>query len=134
MKYGWRQDTLPLPGNFHSSFSDWDELIFNIREIVVNFDLIDFFGWGFNFAPSIDFKSQMLTDNIGVGIANSDYATFLDNIELLILSEKHNCSILISNNNLSLSNFGSIISSSLFVDVYWVYLLQANYQNMISQI
>ena len=64
---------------------DSDEFVLNVRKVVGFVHLVDFLGWDLKLSPLVNFKSQVFSNYISVGIANGDDSSFLDNIELLVL-------------------------------------------------
>lgn len=93
------------------SLLDVDELVLNVRSIVGSVDCGNLLRALLNLGPAVDLKTQMLLDNIGVSIAESDRLSLLDKVELLIEGHQLNTPILIADQNLGYTVHGTAIIS-----------------------
>ena len=78
------------------SLLDVDKLVLNLGSIVGRIDLVNLLCALLNLGPAVDLKAQMLLDNIGVSIAESDRLSFLDEVELLVEGHQLDTPILIT--------------------------------------
>jgi len=72
----------------------------------------------FNLGPAVDFDSEVLLDNVGVGVANRNCGALLHDFELLIRSDELAAAVLVSNQALGhLVNFLAVVALSLANDL-----------------
>tara|TARA_B110000305_G_C19152649_1_gene498800 strand:- start:58 stop:543 length:486 start_codon:yes stop_codon:yes gene_type:complete len=102
------------------SLSDWNKLVLNVREVVAEvnaFDLWDNISGDFDLGPSVDFNSHVFLDDVGMSVSDGNVGSLFDNIELTILSDQDGATMLITDNAVSGSVDGTLVSSSLSGDV-----------------
>ena len=71
-----------------------NELVLNVRSVVLQVDGWDVHSRSFDFGPFIDLQTHVLLHDVGMGVSDADSLTFLDNIEVPSLretSEVHAC-------------------------------------------
>ena len=110
----WIEDWIAI------SLSDGNELVLNVRESVHQvdrFDLVGTAGALLDLGPSVNLDAHVLSDDVGVGIADCDEGTLLDHVQLVVLCNHHGAAVLVSNNALSSLVNGSLVSSSLSGDL-----------------
>ena len=101
----------------YSSLLDVHELVLNVGSIVGRIDLVNLLCALLNLGPAVDLEAQMLLDNIGVSIAESNRLSFLDEVELLVEGHQLDTPILIADKNLGYTvHSTAIISSTLTCD------------------
>ena len=91
------------------SLSDWNKLVLNVREVVVEvnaFDLWDNISGDFDLGPSVDFNSHVFLDDVGMSVSDGNVGCLFDNIELTILGDQDGATMLITDNaSMQNSNF-----------------------------
>ena len=71
----------------------------------------------FDLAPSIDLKSKMLLDNIGVGVSDADCGSLLHNIELVVVCHHLDTTVLVAHDAFGYAiQTAYIVISSTFTD------------------
>ena len=99
----------------HVSLLD-DELVGDVRGVVLQVHLRDVLVAGLDLGPAIDLEPKVLLHHVGVGVPHSDRGTLLDNIELLIKGHHLDASILVANEALSDTVETSTIVSAPLAD------------------
>ena len=95
-----------------------DELVLDVRSIVARVDGGNLRRCALlNLGPAVDLEAQVLFDDVGVGIAESDRLALLDNVELLIEGHQLDTTILVADDNLSYTvHSTAIVPSTLTSD------------------
>ena len=68
----------------------------DVRCIILQINCSNLLLGCFDLAPSINFKSKMLLDNVGVSVSDADCGSLLDNIELVVVSHHLDTSVLVA--------------------------------------
>ena len=92
-----REGTAPL--SFASLLHD--ELVGDVRGVVLQVDRRDVLGRCFDLGPTIDLNTHVLLHNIGVCVADANNGTLAHNIELLIESHHLDAAVLVTNDAFS---------------------------------
>ena len=82
----------------------WLQLVFHVREVVLQVHAGDFLAGHFDLAPLVNFETQVLIHNIGMAVADNDGGALLDDIELFVLGKEHNAAVLVTYFAFSLSD------------------------------
>ena len=99
------------------SLLDVHELVLNVGSIVGSVDRRDLLRALLNLGPAVHLEAQMLLDNIGVSIAESDRLPFLDEVELLVEGHQLDTPILIADHNLGYTvHSTAVVPSTLTCD------------------
>ena len=102
------------------SLLDVDELVLDIRCVVGRVDGVDLCGGAFlNFGPAVDLEAEVVLDNVGVRVSESDSLSLVDNVELLVEGLELDAAVLITDEDLGDTvHCTTIISSTLAGDRY----------------
>ena len=78
-----------------------NKLVLDVRSVVLQVYGGDVLAGGLNFGPAVDFEAQVLLDHVGVGVADANHSTFLNDIELLVEGHHLDAAVLVTNDALS---------------------------------
>ena len=89
----------------------------NVRCIILQVNCSNLLLRCFDLAPSIDLKSKMLLDNIGVGVSDADCGSLLHNIELVVVCHHLDTTVLVAHDAFGYAiQTAYIVISSTFTD------------------
>ena len=91
-----------------------DELVGDVRGVVLKVDCCDVFIARLNLRPTIDFDAHVLFHHIGMSVANADDGALAHNVELVVERHHLDAAVLVTDDALGHSvKSTSIIASSL---------------------
>ena len=94
-----------------------DELVLNVRGVVLQVHRLNVLGRGLDLGPAVDLKAQVLLDDVSVSVADADGCALFDNIKLLIKGHHLDAAVGVTDDALSDTvEVATIVSSPLADD------------------